>query len=231
MISNMEQNQNSKIQNLLKELALLEQTFINNVATPSDLQTIKQLTAELYLLADLSLIEKVDIPTPKVAEEIPVMRQINDFYNPVDMAEDHDEIESLPEIPQESAPASVIDDMVDKTADIVESEVEIAPEVEPVEPPIVLKQESEKVFTPEISPVTSEIQFSKLLPLSKKFEYTRGLFGGDGSKLESFLKEAATLESKSAAKNWFNNRIVANGWANKPDMCEEFLVFMQRHLP
>lgn len=232
----------SRIRLLLNELAILNQPDVQDGKFIYELDTLKRiklLTAELHLLADLlisypAMVEllhsKIDAAAAKPQEipavvqpetrpaEIPVLQpqpvvvipeppvQITSPEPPVVMP--------LVEIPQ-----PIAQPVPEPEPPVVEAVVPAAePEPLPPPPPKVTPTANPQPVTPP-SALTGASLSSKM-SLTRRFEYTNLLFGGNSEAFMQFLDEVAAKDM-NAAMEFFDNVAEEKNWKRKSETASD----------
>lgn len=218
----------NKIRLLLNELAILNQPDISGgkfIYNSEMLKQIKLLSSELYLLSDASLDDtlKVVVITPEtpVAPPVVVAPEV---------------VVSTPE-----PPPAVVEIVPEPVINIVEPELTnvSAPIEEVVQPAVVpeivvpIVVEEVAVAPPVTIPSAPEIKeevssnnnasqrFDGKISITRKFEYTNNLFGGDGAAFASFLQNIAMSSGVSSALELFDREYDARNWKRKSESADD----------
>ncbi|MBS3915266.1 MAG: hypothetical protein KG003_12275 [Bacteroidetes bacterium] len=211
----MQNDISNKIRLLLNELAILNQPeliqgkYFFNVET---LMRLKQLSAELYLSADMAMDGHVEVknsnPLPLEIHEKELQDLQENMEEPVAM----EPVVEIPEVTEVVVP--VVEERI----------VKEEPEMKPVEPvvemPVPVAPVHENPAALSHSSGNANV-FEGKLSLTRRFEYVNGLFGGDANAFTAFINEISLAGNLDVALQLFQKHYEEKNWKRKSETADD----------
>jgi len=230
----MENTVSNKLRLLLNELAILNQPeqiegkFIYNAHT---LQRIKQLSSELYLLADLGQgahFPMAEVPVESKAEVEAMMEDTKpEIVQEVSSVHVDEFVEEIPEPVMEVIPEIVEELPVQEEVVPEAPAVEVSPSVEEVsagimEPELNNSPEQETSFRSTLK--KREMQIS----LTRRFEYINNLYSGDANEFAMFIDALETSLNLSEALGIYEREYNARHWQKRAESADDLKQIIKR---